>query len=123
MLTEFFKCLIRQSKILLAVLITLPVDYSSCITTAATPSIESYKYSRSEARNITNKQVIFEIKPTQQNRCKTKRFSVCEKELNLHALMAFKNDWDELEGDFEWEDSEVDSGYFDSDNEAGNPGS
>lgn len=37
--------------------------------------------------------------------------------------MALRNDWDDLMGDVEWEDSEVDSGYFDSDNEAGNPGS
>lgn len=37
--------------------------------------------------------------------------------------MALQNDWDDLMGDVEWEDSEVDSGYFDSDNEAGNPGS
>ena len=37
--------------------------------------------------------------------------------------MALRNDWDDLMGAVEWEDSEVDSGYFDSDNEAGNPGS
>jgi len=37
--------------------------------------------------------------------------------------MAFKNDYDDLMGDYEWEQSEIDSGYFDSDNEAGNPGS
>ena len=32
-------------------------------------------------------------------------------------------DWDQLNGQVEWADSDVDSGYFDSDNEAGNPGS
>ena len=37
--------------------------------------------------------------------------------------MALNNDWDDLMAPVEWEDSEVDSGYFDSDNEAGNPGS
>lgn len=37
--------------------------------------------------------------------------------------MALRNDWDDLMGDVEWEESEIDSGYFDSDNEAGNPGS
>lgn len=37
--------------------------------------------------------------------------------------MTFKNDYDDLMGDYEWEQSEIDSGYFDSDNEAGNPGS
>ena len=35
--------------------------------------------------------------------------------------MALQNDWDDLMGGVEWEDSEIDSGYFDSDNEAGNP--
>ena len=35
--------------------------------------------------------------------------------------MALRNDWDDLMGDIEWEESEIDSGYFDSDNEAGNP--
>ena len=29
----------------------------------------------------------------------------------------------QLNAPVEWEDSEIDSGYFDSDNEAGNPGS
>ena len=29
--------------------------------------------------------------------------------------------YDQLMGDIDWEDSEKDSGYFDSDNEAGNP--
>ena len=37
--------------------------------------------------------------------------------------MALNNDYDDLMGNVEWEDSEIDSGYFDSDNEAGNPGS
>ena len=37
--------------------------------------------------------------------------------------MALRNDWQDLEDDFEWEESEIDSGYFDSDNEAGNPSS
>lgn len=35
--------------------------------------------------------------------------------------MALRNDWDDLMADVEWEESEIDSGYFDSDNEAGNP--
>ena len=35
--------------------------------------------------------------------------------------MALKDDWDDLMADVEWEESEIDSGYFDSDNEAGNP--
>ena len=34
--------------------------------------------------------------------------------------MAYKNDYDDLMANVEWEDSEIDSGYFDSDNEAGN---
>ena len=37
--------------------------------------------------------------------------------------MALNNDYDDLMGNVEWEESEIDSGYFDSDNEAGNPGS
>ena len=37
--------------------------------------------------------------------------------------MALLNDYDDLMGNVEWEDSEIDSGYFDSDNEAGNPSS
>ena len=40
-----------------------------------------------------------------------------------HEIMALQNDWDDLMADVEWEESEIDSGYFDSDNEAGNPGS
>ena len=35
--------------------------------------------------------------------------------------MALNNDWDDLMAPVEWEESEIDSGYFDSDNEAGNP--
>ena len=35
--------------------------------------------------------------------------------------MALQNDWDDLMANVDWEDSEIDSGYFDSDNEAGNP--
>ena len=35
--------------------------------------------------------------------------------------MALRNDWDDLMGDVEWEESEIDSGYFDSGDEAGNP--
>ena len=31
--------------------------------------------------------------------------------------------YDQLMGRVDWADSETDSGYFDSDNEAGNPGS
>ena len=37
--------------------------------------------------------------------------------------MASYNDYDDLMGNVEWEESELDSGYFDSDNEAGNPSS
>ena len=37
--------------------------------------------------------------------------------------MAYTNDYDDLMGNVEWEESEIDSGYFDSDNEAGNPSS
>ena len=43
----------------------------------------------------------------------------CAKKLT----MALQNDWDDLMANVDWEDSEIDSGYFDSDNEAGNPGS
>ena len=35
--------------------------------------------------------------------------------------MAFSNDYDDLMADIEWEESEIDSGYFNSDDEAGNP--
>ena len=35
--------------------------------------------------------------------------------------MALRNDWDDLNGAVDWEDSEIDSGYFNSDDEAGNP--
>jgi len=35
--------------------------------------------------------------------------------------MALKNDYDDLMNDIEWEDSEIDSGYFNSDDEAGSP--
>ena len=35
--------------------------------------------------------------------------------------MALQNDWDDLMGAVELEDSEIDSGYFNSDDEAGNP--
>ena len=35
--------------------------------------------------------------------------------------MALRNDWDDLDGDIEWEESEIDSGYFNSDDEAGTP--
>ena len=37
------------------------------------------------------------------------------------SKMALRNDWDDLMGDIEWEESEIDSGYFDSGDEAGNP--
>ena len=38
--------------------------------------------------------------------------------------MALNNDpWADLMGDVEWEESEIDSGYFDEDNQAGNPSS
>ena len=35
--------------------------------------------------------------------------------------MALNNDYDDLMGAVEWEDSEIDSGYFNSDDEAGSP--
>ena len=35
--------------------------------------------------------------------------------------MALLNDYDDLMGNVKWEESEIDSSYFDSDNEAGNP--
>ena len=35
--------------------------------------------------------------------------------------MAFKNDYDDLMGDIEWEESEIDSGYFNEDDQAGSP--
>ena len=37
--------------------------------------------------------------------------------------MALKDEFDDLMDDYEWEESEKDSGYYDSDDEAGNPGS
>lgn len=40
---------------------------------------------------------------------------------NSTQKMAFKNDYDDLMADIEWEESEIDSGYFNSDDEAGNP--
>ena len=35
--------------------------------------------------------------------------------------MAFSNDYDDLMADIEWEESEVDSGYFNEDDQAGTP--
>ena len=35
--------------------------------------------------------------------------------------MALNNDYDDLMGDIEWEESEVDSGYFNEDDQAGTP--
>ena len=35
--------------------------------------------------------------------------------------MALNNDYDDLMADIEWEDSEVDSGYFNEDDQAGPP--
>ena len=48
---------------------------------------------------------------------------VSQKTFSTTKKMALRNDWDDLMGDVEWEESEIDSGYFNSDNEAGNPGS
>ena len=35
--------------------------------------------------------------------------------------MALNNDYDDLMADIEWEESEVDSGYFNEDDQAGTP--
>ena len=35
--------------------------------------------------------------------------------------MALTNDYDDLMGDIEWEECEVDSGYFNEDDQAGTP--
>ena len=35
--------------------------------------------------------------------------------------MALRNDYDDLMADIEWEESEVDSGYFNEDDQAGTP--
>ena len=35
--------------------------------------------------------------------------------------MALNNDYDDLMADIEWEDSEIDSGYFNEDDQAGTP--
>ena len=35
--------------------------------------------------------------------------------------MALNNDYDDLMADIEWEESEIDSGYFNSGDEAGSP--
>ena len=40
---------------------------------------------------------------------------------NQTLIMALRNDYDDLMADIEWEESEIDSGYFNEDDQAGTP--